>query len=41
MGVNFSSKTVEWRTPQDFFDKLDTEFHFTVDLGATPEAGTL
>jgi hypothetical protein len=41
MGVNFSSKTVEWGTPQDFLDKLDTEFHFTVDLGATPEAGTL
>jgi hypothetical protein len=36
-GVHFSSKTVEWATPQDFFDKLDAEFHFTVDLCATPE----
>ena len=37
MGVHFSSKTAEWTTPQDFFDKLDAEFHFTVDLCATPE----
>jgi DNA N-6-adenine-methyltransferase (Dam) len=36
-GVHFSGKTVEWATPQDFFDKLDLEFHFTVDLCATPE----
>ncbi|HEV2042088.1 MAG TPA: DNA N-6-adenine-methyltransferase [Casimicrobiaceae bacterium] len=37
MGVHFSSKPVEWGTPQDFFDKLDLEFHFTVDLCAAPE----
>jgi phage N-6-adenine-methyltransferase len=36
-GVHFSSKTDLWSTPQDFFDKLDTEFNFTVDLCATPE----
>ena len=27
----FSSKTDQWATPQDFFDKLDAEFHFTLD----------
>lgn len=32
-----SSKTSEWATPQDFFDKLDSEFHFTLDVCATPE----
>ena len=27
----FSSKTGEWATPQEFFDRLDAEFHFTLD----------
>lgn len=27
----FSSKSNEWATPQDFFDKLNDEFHFTLD----------
>ena len=27
----FSSKSMEWATPQNFFDKLDDEFHFTLD----------
>ena len=27
----FSSKTDQWETPQDFFDQLDREFHFTLD----------
>ena len=27
----FSSKTDQWATPQDFFDKLNEEFHFTLD----------
>ena len=27
----FSSKTDQWATPQDFFNKLDEEFHFTLD----------
>lgn len=26
-----SSKTDNWATPQDFFDKLNEEFHFTLD----------
>lgn len=33
----FSSKTDLWETPQDFFDTLNTEFHFTVDVCAIPE----
>ena len=32
-----SSKTPEWATPQAFFDELDKEFHFTLDVCATPE----
>lgn len=27
----------EWATPQDFFDKLNAEFHFTLDPCATAE----
>ena len=27
----FSSKTDDWATPQDLFDKLDNEFHFDLD----------
>ena len=26
-----------WETPQDFFDRLDTVFHFDVDVCAVPE----
>jgi general stress protein YciG len=33
----FSSATDEWATPQDFFDALNEEFHFSVDLAASPE----
>ena len=33
----FSSNTDMWSTPQDFFDKLDAEFHFNLDVCATPE----
>jgi len=35
--VMFSSTTNEWETPQDFFDKLNEEFHFTLDPCATPQ----
>jgi len=31
LDVMFSSKSNEWATPQDFFDELDSEFHFTLD----------
>lgn len=37
MNVHFSSKTPEWSTPQDFFDKLNKEFKFTLDPCATKE----
>jgi phage N-6-adenine-methyltransferase len=32
----FSSATDLWSTPQDFFDKLDAEFNFVLDVCATP-----
>jgi phage N-6-adenine-methyltransferase len=35
--IHFSSKSNEWATPQDFFDKLNEEFHFTLDPCATKE----
>ena len=35
--VHFTSKSNEWETPQDFFIKLDQEFHFTLDPCATVE----
>lgn len=36
-GALYSSRSEEWPTPQDFFDKLDEEFHFTLDPCATLE----
>ena len=33
----FSSKTDLWATPQDFFDKLNSEFNFTLDPCSTHE----
>ena len=33
----FSSATDMWATPQEFFDKLDQEFHFDLDACAIPE----
>lgn len=35
--VMFSSKTDVWATPQDFFDKLNSEFHFDLDPCANHE----
>jgi phage N-6-adenine-methyltransferase len=35
--VHFSSKTTIWETPQNFFDLLNEEFHFDVDVCALPE----
>jgi len=34
----FTSATDEWGTPQEFFDVLDAEFHFTLDPCATPSS---
>ena len=33
----FTSRTDEWATPQDFFDRLNDKFHFTLDPCATKE----
>lgn len=32
----FSSKSDLWETPQDLFNELDKEFHFTLDACALP-----
>jgi hypothetical protein len=32
-----TSKTYEWETPQEFFDKLNKEYHFDLDPCATIE----
>lgn len=29
--------SIEWETPQDFFDALDEEFHFILDAAASAE----
>ena len=33
----YSSRTDEWETPQDVFDALDAEFHFTLDPACTDD----
>ena len=33
-----SSATDEWATPQDFFDRLNAEFRFTLDVCALPHS---
>lgn len=35
--VMFSNKTDIWETPQDFFDKLNDEFGFDLDVCALPQ----
>lgn len=35
--VHFSSKTVEWETPKDFFEKVNAEFLLDSDVCATLE----
>ena len=35
--VLFSHKTDLWETPQDFFDRLNDEFHFNLDVCALPD----
>jgi phage N-6-adenine-methyltransferase len=35
--VHFSSRTHEWSTPQDLFDRLNAKYRFTLDVCATPE----
>ena len=36
-GALLTSTTPEWETPQDFFDALNAEFHFTLDPCSTDE----
>ena len=33
-----SSKKMDYCTPQDFFDRLNEEFHFTLDAAATEKS---
>jgi phage N-6-adenine-methyltransferase len=35
--VYASSETCEWATPQEFFDRLNEQHHFELDVCATPE----
>lgn len=35
--VMYSSKSNEWATPQDFFNRLNAEFNFNLDPCATDE----
>lgn len=35
MEVHYSSKSYEWETPKDFFDELNNEFGFTLDVCAS------
>ena len=37
MNIHFSSKTDLWETPQELFDKLNSEFCFDVDVCATDD----
>jgi len=37
LSLMFSSKTGEWETPPEVFRPLDKEFHFTLDVCATPQ----
>lgn len=33
-GAAFSSQREDWETPQELYDELDKEFHFTLDAAA-------
>lgn len=33
--VHFMSQKSDWETPQDLFDRLNDEFHFTLDAAAS------
>ena len=37
MNIHFSSATDMWSTPQEFFDGLNSEFGFTLDVCSTHE----
>ncbi len=33
----FTNKRTDWETPKDFYEKLNAEFHFTLDPASTDE----
>lgn len=35
--IMFSSKEEKWATPQELFDELNREFHFTLDPAASDD----
>lgn len=35
--AQYTSNTVEWETPQELFDQLNTEFEFTLDAAASSD----
>lgn len=37
LSVMYSSKSDEWATPQSFFDEVNKEFDFNLDVCATDE----
>lgn len=37
MSVHFSSRKKDWETPQDFFDKLNKKYSFTLDVCASKD----
>lgn len=37
LDVHFSSKKMDWTTPQAFYEELHKEFHFTLDAAASKE----
>lgn len=37
LNVMFSSKSNEWETPKELFDKLNNEFKFTLDAAASDQ----
>ena len=38
IGVHYTSEKDDWSTPQDFFDKLNNKYHFTLDPCCTKES---
>ena len=37
MAIHYSSKSTEWETPQDFYERLNNAFQFDLDPCATLE----
>lgn len=41
LAVHHSSKRMDWETPQELFEEIDSQFHFDVDVCATAENAKL